>query len=92
MLICDRFPTLEKAEAFKKEVEERFKVKAFVCQTEREAREYDVFPFGVDPIIVMVERPIGKADTRQEWDLAIATENLITRQLVPQYGGSFAGT
>lgn len=95
MLICDRFPSIAQAEAFKKAVKDRFQLEAYVCQTEAEARQYDIFPFRVDPIIVMVVRPMSKLSYEAEdaaWQLAIAQEDVITNELLPNYGGQFAGT
>lgn len=91
MLIFDRFPTKEKAQEFGDEFKRRFGLEFHVCETDEQARQFDVFPFAVDPIIVMMERPISKANTDDEWDLAIATENFVVKR-VAQYGGSFAGT
>lgn len=79
MLIFDRFKDKEQAKNFAAAVSSKFKLKCHVCDSHEEANKIDVFPFELDPPIVLVERASEK------------TESGVTN-LAKEFGGTFAGT
>ena len=77
-MIFDRFPSKEKAEQFAADVSAAFGRQATVHDSQRDAETRDVFPWQLDPPIVMVDRDDGTDDPISE--------------MVESYGGTFAGT
>jgi hypothetical protein len=80
MLVFDRFPTRERAEAFASAVTERFSKRATVHDTEEEAMRVDLYIWGMEPWIVLVERD---DEFRDEDEIV---------ELVRAFGGTYEGT
>jgi hypothetical protein len=82
MMIFDGFPIEAKAHEFAEHVKNVFGREAIVCLTEEEAREHDLFPFDINPPVVMVDR--DGTNFGPEKDIIEAARLL--------FGGEFAGT
>jgi hypothetical protein len=88
MMIFDRFPNRIKAEAFAKAVKEmnchacggKSTREAIICDSQKESNSIDIFPFKLDPPIVLVERYEDLSGEKE------------VRKLVSQFDGEFAGT
>lgn len=80
MLIFDRFPTTESADAFAKETG------GTVYKSQAESDAVDPFPYVLEAPIVLVPRPeLGDLDRE------VAAEREVAASVV-RFGGSFAGT
>lgn len=85
-LIFDRFPSLEMAQRFATAIGEHYERETHVFTDVDTAYGNEVFPFGLDPPIVHVDRVRAwEQDDEQEIERAIEAE-------VENYGGTFAGT
>lgn len=79
-LIFDRFPSMERAQAFAAHVEATFSHETQVFDSQERANENDPFPFKLDGPIVHVER---FEDYSHEDEII---------QAVRSFDGTFAGT
>lgn len=81
MLIFDKFLSRDLAVKFAAFVSRKHGKRAIVCDSQAEADQYDLFPFVLQPPIVLVERD----------EIGGPIESAIESK-APYYGGSFAGT
>ena len=81
MMIFDRFPTKEDAKAFAEKVTATYGREATVYDSQEESNKVDIFPFQLDPPIVLVERDYENFTFESEIEM-----------LVKDYKGIFAGT
>ena len=79
MLIFDRFPSRDKAEAFASAVTQRDGLSATVYDSQDESNAVDPFPFQLHPPIVLVERSLPSIEQALE-------------KWVSVFGGQVAGT
>ena len=79
MLIFDKFPSSLKAETFAEHVRLKHGLSASVFDSQEESNKVDIFPFALNPPIVLVERADGKTE--------VTVENLVVA-----FDGTFAGT
>ena len=83
MLIFDKFPDQKHADAFAVHVRDTFLRATRVCDSQEKSNQYDLFPFLLQPPIVLVERDSGKRGCLLESQI---------EEAVKQFGGEFAGT
>lgn len=81
MLIFDQFLTRDLAEKFAAFAGRKYGKRAIVCDSQGEADKHDLFPFVLQPPIVLVERD----------DIGGSIETAIENKAA-YYGGRFAGT
>lgn len=86
-MIFDRFPTIGQAQAFARDVTERFGRETQVYDNADDAQAADPFPFELEAPVVHVDRLHEEEDIEK----FLAGEQEVER-LVTGYGGVFAGT
>ena len=91
MLIFEKFENVEKAETFAQAIRTEFFRKAIVCNSQEESDKFDVFPYELKPVIVLVERIDYEEDMDGKAVDQIERETEIEK-FVESYGGEFAGT
>lgn len=79
MLIFDGFDSRFQAETFSTTVAAQYGLAATVYDTQDQSDAVDIFPYTLDPPIVLVQRAAPKLEARVE-------------VLVERFGGRFAGT
>jgi len=91
-LIFDSFPDKKAAQGFASMIQERYERVTTVHETKEDAYNYllsrfDVFPFGLFPPVVIVERDPQWYEKEQEME-----KEREMRELVHEFDGNFAGT
>lgn len=91
-LIFDSFPDMEAAQRFASMIRERYGRGTTVHETRKEADDYlsvhhNVFPLGLYPPIVIVERDPQWTEKEGEMERELEMEKLAS-----EFGGTFAGT